>query len=146
VKLFTLQPALACPPPSTVAAVHLTLTADSGTMAQPMKLDEFVPTLKVHVFPNFPWVIFQVTVATEPPGTAPPGSLAVNGILLGVARSRLTRLKPQAGTGWLPDGKTGVVWRGLTVDFCAHASPTTNMNTPAPASKMHFRISVYLLS
>jgi hypothetical protein len=117
VKLFTLQPALACPPPSTVAAVHLTLTADSGTVTQPRKLGELAPTLNVHVCPYLPWVIFQVTVATEPPATAPPGSLAVNGIVLGVARSRLTSVNPQAGTGWPPDGKTGVVWRGLTVDF-----------------------------
>jgi hypothetical protein len=117
VKLVALQPALACPPPPTEAETHLTLTADSGTVAQPLKLDEVVPTLKVHACPFLPWVMFQATVATVPPAIVPPGLLTVNGIVLGVARSRLTTVNPQAGIARLADGKTGVGWRELVVDF-----------------------------
>lgn len=109
------------------------LTADSGTVAQPLKLDELAPTVKVHVCPFFPWVIFQATVATEPPAMVLPGLFAVNGIVLGVARSRLITLNPVGlgGQDVLPDeksggggvqnglanGKTGADWRGLTIGF-----------------------------
>ncbi|WP_263366717.1 hypothetical protein [Edaphobacter bradus] len=53
-KLLTVQPALDCPPPSTDAEMHLRLTADSGTVVQPLKLDELAPTIKVQVCPFFP--------------------------------------------------------------------------------------------
>jgi hypothetical protein len=117
VKLVTLQPALACPPPVTDAEVQLTLTADSGTVAQPMKLEEVAPTVKVHVRPFCPLVIFQATVATEPPAMLLPGLFAVNGIVLGVARSKLTVLPTASGTGLKGSETTGVDWRVLTAGF-----------------------------
>jgi hypothetical protein len=95
----------------------LTLTADSGTVAQPLKLDELAPTLKVHISPFFPRMISQATVATEPPAMVLPGLFAVNAIVLGEARSRRTMLDTEFGTAWLADGKTGVGWRGLTIGF-----------------------------
>ena len=117
VKLVTLQPALTCPPPSTDAEVHLTLTADDGTVAQPLKLEEVVPALNVHICPFLPWVMFQATVATELPAMVLPGLLAVNGIVLGVALNKLTRQNPVGATVWLADGITAVGWCELTVDF-----------------------------
>ena len=117
VKLVTLQPALVCPPPSTDAEVHLTLTADAGTVTQPLKLGEVVPALKVHIFPLLPWVIFQATVATVLPAMVLPGLFAVNGTVLGVALNMLTLQNLVVGTDWLADGITGVGWRELPVDF-----------------------------
>jgi hypothetical protein len=112
-----LQPALDCPPPYTDAETHLKLTADSGTVVQPLKLDELAPTIKVHVCPFLPCVIFQVMVATEPPGIALPGLLAINGIVLGVARSWLTALNPVPGVFWLAEGRAGMGWRVLATGF-----------------------------
>ena len=72
------HPALVWPPPETQAETHLTLTADTGTVVQPRKLDELVPTIKVQVRPFLPWVRSQVMVATEPLITTPPGLFAIN--------------------------------------------------------------------
>ena len=55
-----LQPALLWPAPATDAETHLRLTADSGTVMQPLKVGEVVPTIKVHVRPLFPCVIFRL--------------------------------------------------------------------------------------
>jgi hypothetical protein len=82
-----LQPALDWPLPSTDAETHFKLMADTGIVVQPLKLGEFAPTLKVHVCPFRPWVIFQFNVATEPPAIAPPGLFAMNETVLGVTRN-----------------------------------------------------------
>jgi hypothetical protein len=111
VKLAMLQPALLCPPPATQAETHLTLIADSGTVVQPLKVCEVVPTIKVHVRPLFPCAISQVIVATVPPRTTPPGLFAMNGIVLGVARSSLTWLNWPGKVLWPEDGKASVGWR-----------------------------------
>ena len=109
-----LQPALLSPPPATDAETHLMLTADSGTVVQPAKLDEVVPTIKVHVCPFLPCVISQEMEASELPVITPPGLFAINGIVLGIAWSSVTWTNPDKGL--LPGGgKIGVGWRLLGV-------------------------------
>jgi hypothetical protein len=49
-----LHPALVCPPPEADAETHFTLMADTGTVMQSRKVEEFAPTIKVHVRPLFP--------------------------------------------------------------------------------------------
>jgi hypothetical protein len=90
-----LQPALACPPPETDAETHLRLMAETGTVVQPLVIGDLAPTINAHVRPFLPCVISQLMVATDPPGIPFPGLLARNGIVLGVARNSLTRVKPK---------------------------------------------------
>jgi hypothetical protein len=54
VKPAVVQPALACPPPSTDAETHFMLTAETGTDMQPSKFDEVVPAIKLHISPFLP--------------------------------------------------------------------------------------------
>jgi hypothetical protein len=117
IKLVALQPALACPPPSTVADTHFTLTAEAGTAVHPSKLGDVVPAFNVHISPFLPCSTFQETVATVLPATFPPGLFAVNEIVLGVARRMPTQQNPVLGSVGFPDGITGVGWRGLEIGF-----------------------------
>jgi hypothetical protein len=117
VKLPKLQLALDCPLPSTDAATHFKLTADCGTVVQPMKLDEPVPTIKVQVCPFLPCVIFQVMVATVPAAIVLPGLFAVNGTELGVALIWVTALNPPDEVFGLADGEAGMGWRLLAAGF-----------------------------
>jgi hypothetical protein len=116
-KLVRLQPALVCPPPEADAETHFTLMADIGTVMQSLNVAEVVPTIKVHVRPLFPCLMFQVIVATEPPAMLPPGLFAVNGIVSGKARNSLTAVNPPGRLFWLVGGKAGMGWRVFAVGF-----------------------------
>jgi hypothetical protein len=95
----------------------LKLTADIGTVVQPMKLDELAPTNNVHVRPLFPLMRFHLTVATEPAATVPPGLLATNGMVLGVACNWLIAQNPPGKLAWPEDDIVGIGWRVLEVGF-----------------------------
>ena len=88
------HPALDWPPPFTDAETHLKLMADAGTVVQPLSVGELAPTLRVHLSPLRPCVIFQLIIATESPATVLPGLFAINEIVLGVARNWLTAVNP----------------------------------------------------
>jgi len=67
-----------------VAAVHITVTAETGTALQPVKVLELVPTLKDQVPPGFPCLVHWM-VADELPATLEPGLFAGNVIVDGDA-------------------------------------------------------------
>jgi hypothetical protein len=83
---------------------------------QPIKLDDPVPTIKVHVCPFFPDVMFQVMVATVPAAMVLPGLFAVNGTELGVALIWVTAVKLPEVFG-LGDGEAGMGRRLLAAGF-----------------------------
>jgi hypothetical protein len=91
--------------------------ADTGTVVHPLELDELAPTINVHVCPFRPCVIFQLIVARDPLATVPPGLFARNGIVLGVALSWPTAVKPIGGVFWFANGAARTGWfllvRGL---------------------------------
>jgi hypothetical protein len=85
VKLVVVQPAVAPRlAPVVVAAEHFRLTADVGTVVQPVNVDALAPTLSVQV--RWLWVFNEnVTVADALPATVDPGLFAVKEIVAGVA-------------------------------------------------------------
>ena len=110
-----------------------------------MKLDEPVPTIRFHVCPFFPDVIFQVMVATVPAAMVLPGLFAVNGTELGVALIWVTAANPPDEVYGLADGEAGMGRRLLAAGFCARAIPTANRNRLIVANKMDLRIPASLL-
>lgn len=118
VKLEMLQKASAPNPVGdTDAPVQLTLTAEVGTVVQPVKFDAVVPTLKVQGLPLL-LIMVNVTVALELPAMLLPGLFAANVMVDGVASKLLALMLNGSGErGRLPNWITGVGWRGFTDAF-----------------------------
>jgi hypothetical protein len=104
--------------PETEAELQVAPTAVAGTVLHPVKVVEFAATLKVHVRPLAPPLIFHCTVALELPATALPGRLAANVMVAGVALIALGvvaigfKAAPEAS-----EGLTGPGRRGLSLGF-----------------------------
>jgi hypothetical protein len=73
-----------------VTPPHVTVTADLGTVAQPVKDAGFACTFKFQVLAADPPVVVQLTVAAELPDTLPKsGSVAVKLMVPGFAVTAL---------------------------------------------------------
>jgi hypothetical protein len=121
------QAALTCPPPSTEAETHFTLTADSGTVVHPLKLELVVPTESIQAVLFRPCVRFQLTVATEEPFIKAPGVFARNVTVEGVARKSdtTTLLEPLLGAENIGMGDAFVRL------VCAVTTPAVNPSSAA---------------
>ena len=102
--------AICCPapvnvkPPPQVPALppvtppHVTVTADLGTVAQPVKDAATAFTFKFQVFAAVPLDVVQLTVAAELPDTLPKsGSVAVKLMVPGLAVTALRVVGPAIG-------------------------------------------------
>lgn len=126
--------------PVTLAELHETPTAETGTVLQPVKAVEFAATLRVQVFPLAPPLIFQLTVALELPATALPGLFAVNWMVAGDAVTAVSVLA--IGFIVVPepaDAAARLGRREFALGFCAHANPAAITSALAVASVTYLR-------
>ena len=94
------------PPLPPVTLLHVTWTADVGTVEQLVKDAAEACTLKFQVLPPDPPDVIQLIVAPELPDTAAEsGSMAVKLIVLGLAETALMVVPPPIGN-ILFDGTT----------------------------------------
>jgi hypothetical protein len=105
-------------PLTMVEEVQLTVTAEVGTVLQPVKFEVVVPTFKVQGSPADEPVTLQETVAVELPVMALvlplPGLFAAKVMVAGVALMLLTvPTKGMGAMGRFPEGMIGVGWRGF---------------------------------
>src|SRR5207244_979974 len=112
--------------PATVAVVHFSVNALTGTVAQPVNVVAVVPALSVQVPLLLLLLIVNDTVAVELPGMVVPGALALNSTVAGVADRPVmvvglpSPLPPAAAEG------LGVGRRVPGETFWARAGPTTD--------------------
>jgi hypothetical protein len=108
------------PPLPPVTLLHATLTADVGTVAQPVKDTLAACTLKFHVLVLVPLDVVQLIVAAELPDTAPEsGSVAVKLMVPGFAETALIVVP---AIGKIFDGTTTLAFFGWAKLWLAAAN------------------------